>query len=148
MIVVMIVSLWAVACSGYDLVYRRVPNWLLALGIVGASLVRAGSLHAGVGTAGVQYTILDAAITLSVWMLAMIFWLAGWWGAADAKFSMALSLAFPNLALVLAMAIANVIAGLVGLGINHPAGKRLPAVAILTFGWLAWAILFISRGYS
>lgn len=148
MIVVIIATLWVTICSACDLVTRRVPNMLLALGILGAALLRAGSLLVGSAQRDAPALVLSAAVVLSVWTLGVAFWLVRWWGAADAKFIMALSLAFPDLGLLLAIAIANALAGLVGLGINHPEGKRLPAVAILAFGWLVWAVLFIARGYS
>jgi Flp pilus assembly protein protease CpaA len=101
MLIVIIATSWVTICSVCDLVTRRVPNRLLALGLLAAAFVRAGSLLAGSAHRDAPALVISAAITLSVWMLALIFWLAGWWGAADAKFIMALSLAFPDLRLLL-----------------------------------------------
>jgi len=87
---------------------------------------------------------MPTVITLAAWVLGFSFWYVGWWGAADAKFLMVLSLAFPTLAMLLLVSGANLAVGL--LLDKKRIGRRtmtteqisLPAIPILGLGWLIW----------
>ncbi len=139
--VVFLAALWVVFCGGYDLFERRVPNLLMGFGWIGAVLLRIYSTLSGNGDA-----VLEGVLTVAGWALALAFWLAGWWGAADAKFIMALTLAFPDLSMLGAMAIVQLTIGFLALRIASWKGKSMPAVACLGAGWLAWAAIVVLRG--
>ncbi len=138
MLIAILAAIWVATCSGYDLFRKRVPNGLMAAGWLGAMILRAYWLLAGNGNAPFQ-----VLVTLLIWLLSIGFWLAGWWGAADAKFLMAVTLAFPDIGMLAAMLLANLSAGLFGLAYlrSRPSRASLPAVACLGAGWLAWAAL-------
>jgi Flp pilus assembly protein protease CpaA len=142
MLNVFLATMWVAACSGYDILQRRVPNGLMGLGWIGALLLRTYSTLTGNGDA-----VLQSVITVASWALALAFWLAGWWGAADAKFIMALSLAFPDPGMLGSMALANLMVGGLATRVASWKGKNIPAVACLGAGWLAWAAIAVLRGY-
>lgn len=133
-------TLWVALCSGYDIFQGRVPNGLMGVGWIGAVLLRTYWTFTGIGDAEIQ-----GFITIVAWALALGFWLAGWWGAADAKFIMALSLAFPDPWMLGAMALANLVVGVLALRVASWRGKSMPAVACLGAGWLAWAAIAVIR---
>lgn len=134
-------SLWIIACAAWDLHARRVPNSLMALGWAVAAVYRVGTLMNGAGQ-----PIPEAGITLLAWSLAVGFWLTSIWGAADAKFLMALTLAFPDLGMLAGMLLVNLLLGLVSSRLASQ--KSLPAVALLGAGWLAWALVQLAGGGS
>jgi Flp pilus assembly protein protease CpaA len=136
-------GVWVMACGFYDLRARRVPNWLTGLGLMGAALLRMHWIVMGPGSTAFAWLL-----TVSIWVLALTFWLAGWWGAADAKFVMVLSLAFPDPLMLLAMFKLNLVAGLC-LRWTRKADLllvKIPAVTILGAGWLGWAIFVLVGG--
>jgi Flp pilus assembly protein protease CpaA len=140
-------AVWVFACGVCDYRRRRIPNILMFFGWAGASaLVVHQSLK------GESLGALQAAITLAVWGLAILFWLQGWWGAGDAKFVMALALAFPDLWMFLAMFLGNLAAGVTAARAAREDGqlghrqRTLPAVTVLGLGWLAWAAALLVKG--
>ncbi len=140
MTIILLTAAWVVVCGGLDLAQRKVSNWLIALGWMGAVLLRANSILSGKGNVAI-----GIVITLSIWALAITYWILGWWGAADAKFLMALSLAFPDLWMLLAMITANLaISHFMQARFRRQSGslpKAIPAVTCLGAGWLVWAAL-------
>jgi Flp pilus assembly protein protease CpaA len=140
-------AVWVIACGVCDYRQRRIPNTLMFFGWAGASAL---VIHHNLTGNGL--TALQATITLAVWGLAILFWLPGWWGAGDAKFVMALALAFPDLWMLLAMFLVNWIAGVIAARAvcedGQPSQKRhtLPGVTVLGLGWLAWAAVLLLKG--
>jgi Flp pilus assembly protein protease CpaA len=141
-------AVWVTACSWYDWRTRRVPNPLMLAGLLGAALLRWRWISMQQSSA-----VFEGLLTLSVWALALGFWLASWWGAADAKFVMVLSLAFPAPLMLLAMFLSNAAVGLLGQIAVHwlaePTASqpvRLPGVTILGAGWLGWAAFILVGG--
>jgi Flp pilus assembly protein protease CpaA len=141
-------AVWVTACSWCDWRTRRVPNPLMIAGYLGSALLRWRWMSSEQAS-----PIFEGLLTLSVWALAFGFWLATWWGAADAKFVMILSLAFPAPLMLLAMFLSNAVVGLLGqIAVGRPAEPtasqpvRLPGVTILGAGWLGWAAFILLGG--
>jgi Flp pilus assembly protein protease CpaA len=138
---------WVAACGAFDWRSRLVPNWLMGIGWLGAAGLRLRWILTGEGDHDLQ-----ATVTVVLWLLVFYYWLAGWWGAADTKFVMALALAFPDPVMLLAMFLLNLIVALLtGRAASSsdepliPGSSPLPAVTILSAGWLAWAALTLLR---
>lgn len=138
MIIALSTALWITACGAWDWHARRVPNTLMALGWVAALIFRVSRLLNGSGSSW-----LEAGISLLAGALAVGFWLGHIWGAADAKFIMALALAFPDLGMLSAMLSANLVLGLAARWFIK--NQALPAVTFLGAGWLAWAGALLIR---
>ncbi len=141
MFTALLAGVWVIACIVSDLKSRRIPNRLMVLGWISAALLRASSIPSGKESQGMR-----VIFTLAAWTLALTFWLTRWWGAADAKFVMALTLAYPNLWMLLIMAVMNLGAGLLVIRCLSHSKRGLPAVACLGAGWLAWEMVFIATG--
>jgi Flp pilus assembly protein protease CpaA len=139
MLLALFTTIWITVCGAWDWQARRVPNGLMALGGLAALVYRVSRLASGAGS-----PLLEAGITLLAGALALGFWLARVWGAADAKFVMALALAFPDLGMLAVMLAANLLLSLSARWFLK--NKNLPAVAFLGAGWLAWAGVFIFGG--
>jgi Flp pilus assembly protein protease CpaA len=140
-------AVWVIACGAWDYRRRRIPNTLMSFGWAGASALVLHQNLTGDGLGAAQVTI-----TLAVWGLAILFWLQGWWGAGDAKFVMALALAFPDLWMLLAMFLANLATGVIASRVVCEDGQlsqkrhTLPGVTVLGLGWLAWAAVLLVEG--
>jgi Flp pilus assembly protein protease CpaA len=141
-------SIWVAACGFYDYRFRRAPNLLMLAGWLGAAGLAVGRALAGSGPA-----VLSWIIIISIWALALSFWLAGWWGAADAKYVMALVLAFPDPGMLVCIFLTNLVVGLLGQGrllwesdLLAAERRLLPAIAVLSAGWLAWAGMTLAGG--
>jgi Flp pilus assembly protein protease CpaA len=140
-------AVWVITCMRYDCCHRRIPNLLAFSGWFGATTLVGVRIFMDDGQ-----TALHWLITLSIWSLSIAFWFLGWWGAGDAKFVMALALAFPDLWMLLAMFLVNLALGgcasvIVAVnGMHTPEQKTLPAVGLLGLGWLVWAALILVKG--
>jgi len=133
--------LWVLTCGISDYQTRKVPNWLIAIGLVGAILLQIrhwdnDMMHAG-----------NIVLIIGFWAYFVAIWFMGWWGGADAKFSMVLLLAFPDMTLAITMFVAHAGAVLT----TYIAKRRsndikelspritLPLVTYFAAGWIAWA---------
>jgi Flp pilus assembly protein protease CpaA len=138
-------TLWVLGCGVLDYRSRRVPNAYMAVGLAAAlaNFVR----HSVTG----KLTGFHLILMLAAWMLALIFWAFGFWGGADAKFTMVLSLAAPDPLLLTVLVAAHAgVALLVGLSQAIPwlgtPTRGLATVTSLAIGWTVWIIGVLTAG--
>ncbi|MBN2500824.1 MAG: prepilin peptidase [Anaerolineales bacterium] len=141
-------TLWALGCGVLDYRTRRVPNAYMALGLAAAlaNFVR----H----SVGGQITGFHLVLLTAAWGLALAFWAFGFWGGADAKFTMVLSLAAPDPLLLTILAAAHAgVTLLVTLSNCIPwlgtPTQGLATVTTLAVGWTVWVVaVFASRTWT
>jgi Flp pilus assembly protein protease CpaA len=131
-----IFAIWSAASAIYDMRFRRVPNRLMVFGMLGALFVRLGSYE-------MNYWVVGAA-----WASALLFWRLGYWGGADAKFLMVLTLAFSDPFMVLWMMLIHLLVGVVGWICQRARREmeggvqptRIPGIPLLAAGWAVWGL--------
>lgn len=160
-----IIGGWAVACGGYDLAFRRIPN-VLTLGAHGGAL--AMLTVTGQGWLGASPSSCFAA-----WALALILTVPAWvlkrLGAGDAKLLAAMGLLGGMEAMLVAYVVAGLLVGgtaiiwilayrwmpllapqLASIGIEAPAipepkGRMLPFGLGLAIGFVVALVLLAAR---
>lgn len=143
-------AVWVFSCSVYNYREPRLPNLLILVGLIGSLIFRAQHWT----TQGIA--LFEVFIVVATWSLAVTFWKLRWWGAGDAKFLMTLTLAFPDIAMIIWMMSVNMIAGIYGMYRLNSAkpfvwrntifqverlensAHRLRAVTLLGIGWFIW----------
>jgi prepilin peptidase CpaA len=160
-----IMGSWAIACGGYDLAFRRIPN-ILTLGAHGGALAMLATT--GQGWLGASPTSCFAA-----WALALFLTVPAWalkrLGAGDAKLLAAMGLTGGMEVMLVAYAIAGLLVGgtaiiwvlayrwlplltpqLASIGIDAPAipepkGRMLPFGLGLAIGLIVALVLLIAK---
>lgn len=145
---------WTLLCAWIDVRTRRVPNWVFVIGFLGALFLR------------IRYELIYAfsPISLLLTVIACTFafqvWALRWWGGADAKFIMVLSIALPSPAMMIFLLLGILLPSVIyfvrkyGLNLKEwvqvslskanldttPKHKTMPAVATMTIGWITWMV--------
>ena len=155
--ILIISAIWVIACAGWNIFEPRVPNWLTSTGLLLAALFR-WSDWLPTGVIASQFVLI-----LVVWGSIFLLWRIRWIGGGDAKFVMAVILAFPDWLLVAYLMLAN-IAGLLIFSIkrdgirwrnikkrltgtldDHQTSRdRLRATTFLGLGWFIWLAFYLS----
>jgi prepilin peptidase CpaA len=156
---------WAVACGGYDLMSRRIPN-VLTLGAHGGAL-------AVLAVTGQGWLGVSPSSCLTAWALALVLTVPAWilrrLGAGDAKLLAAMGLMGGMEAMLVAYAIAGLLVGgtaivwmlayrwmpllapqLASIGIDaltipEPKGRMLPFGLGLAIGFVVALVLLAAR---
>ena len=154
--------LFLLATTGYDLLQRRVPNWLVMSGLAFAILALITERH----PFGLTWAPALIA-SLAAFLFFLIFYLMKVMGAGDVKFAGVLALWVGLMPFALIWAMASVLAGLHALlfilskrqplpslllklihgpAFNDPlksaSSKQIPYAAYLALSAIAWLVLF------
>ncbi|WP_228779035.1 prepilin peptidase [Methylobacter sp. BlB1] len=160
-----IIGSWAVACGGYDMAFRRLPN-VLTLGAHGGAL-------AMLAVTGQGWLGASPSSCFAAWVLALVLTVPAWvlrrLGAGDAKLLAAMGLLGGMEAMLVAYAVAGLLVGgtaiiwilayrwmpllapqLASIGIDAPAipepkGRILPFGLGLAIGFVVALVLLAAR---
>lgn len=83
-----VVTLWLVVVSIWDLRERRIPNWLVMPVMLAALGWQAYT--------SVTHKTTEIVFVLIAWVVVFLLWQVGVWGGGDAKLLMGLLAMFPN----------------------------------------------------
>ncbi len=129
---IIFITLIAIGCAISDYRNKIVPNLLVLLMIIFGVIRHIFNQ---------DYQVLQVATIILFSVLFYSFWIAGWWGAGDAKFCIAMIVCFPYPSLaVTALGIKYLLAYIYR---NKMVGKRFPAVTYIVPGYLIWLAVYI-----
>lgn len=123
---------------GFDLRYRRIPNWLSLAGLAGALLLH-GTRH---GLAGLWAALAGALVGFA---LFLVFYLVGGMGGGDLKLMAVFGALLGPSGIVVAAVFAAILGGLLAAAIllRHSATRAIPYAPAIVGG--CWLLLWASR---